>query len=532
MKISRWFWLWVAMAVMPPFSFAARKGAGKESAPVVRIQSGRVRGAYNGSLAVFKGIPYAQPPVGPLRWQPPQPVKPWTGVRPALDFVHDCMQLPFPHDAAPLATTPSEDCLYVNVWAPKHAAHGSLPVMVWIYGGGFVNGGTSPAVYSGANFARDGLVFVSFNYRLGRFGFFAFPALSKQGGLLGNYAFMDQIAALKWVQRNIQGFGGNPHEVTIFGESAGGMSVSLLLTSPLARGLFERAMIESGGGRNNILAPPSLDHPGPNGEPSAEQAGIAFAQQMGIEGTGDAALEALRQLPAEKIVNGINMASMGAQRSTYSGPMVDGQIMVQPPEEVYKAGQEAKVPVVVGANSLDIGFSTAKTMEELFAPFGAKAAEARAAFDPTGKASLQEVSERVNEVRIMIEPARFIARTVAASGQPAYDYRFSYVATAVRDKFPGAPHSSEIPYAFDTLRESMWSGFGKGIQPEDLRIAQQMHAYWVNFAKTGDPNGAGLPQWSPVTPEGDQLMDFTKEGPKNGSDPWKTWLDLVAAIQP
>ncbi len=522
----RWMGIPAIVAAFTVLEMAAQPSGG----PVVKTQSGRVRGVERDGMMIFKGIPYAQPPVGNLRWQPPQPAKRWKGVHDADAYGHDCMQRPFPNDAAPLATTPSEDCLYLNVWAPSHAS-APLPVMVWIYGGGFVNGGSSPAVYSGANFARDGVVFVSFNYRLGRFGFFAFPALVKQGGLVGNYAFMDQIAALKWVKKNIRAFGGDPNQVTIFGESAGGMSVNLLLTTPLAHGLFQRAMIESGGGRDNLLGPPPLDHPGPHGQASAVADGIAFAKEMGIDGTGAAALKALRKLPAEKIVNGINMASMGTQRKTYSGPMMDGKIMVETPESVYKAGNQTKVPVVVGANSADIGFSMARTLDQIFKPFGAKEAEARKVFDPSGNGTVRAVGYEVGAARIMIEPARFVARTEAASGESAYEYRFSYVASAVRKRFPGAPHSSEIPYVFDTIQKSQWSDFGKGITKEDLAIAHDMHAYWVNFAKTGDPNGSGLPEWQKITADGDQLMNFTEDGPKGETDPWKARLDLVEPLQ-
>jgi para-nitrobenzyl esterase len=529
MKTVRYATLLLLLA-LPAFLLAATARP-KAAAPVVKISSGSVRGVVHGGLMVFKGIPYAQPPVGSLRWRPPQPAKPWKGVRPATAFGHDCMQLPFPHDAAPLRTAPSENCLYLNVWAPRNPAHKPLPVMVWIHGGGFVNGGSSPAVYGGANFARHGVVFVSFNYRLGRFGFFAFPALDHQGGPVGNYAFMDQIAALRWVHQNIAAFGGNPDEVTVFGESAGGMSVNLLLTSPLSRGLFERAMIESGGGRNNLLPPAPIDHAGPHGQPSAEQDGIAFAQLMGIHGTGAAALAALRRLPAGKIVNGINMATMGQQRKTYSGPMIDGKVMVQSPEQVFKEGKQAKVPVLVGANSEDLGFTMAKTMDQLFAPFGKRAAAARAAFDPNHD-SFRQVAGQVARVQAMIEPARFVARHVARAGEPAYEYRFSYVAASMRKKFPGAFHSSEIPYAFDTIRESMWANFGKGITAQDLRTARDMNAYWVNFAKTGDPNGSGLPHWPRITPDGNQLLNFTAQGPKAETDPWKAQLNLVEAIQP
>ena len=225
---------------------------------VARVEGGLVRGQIERGVIAFKGIPYAAPPVGARRWAPPQPVRPWNGVRRALAYGPDCMQVLFPGDAAPERTVPQENCLYLNVWRPRGASVRNLPVMVWIYGGGFVNGGSSPAVYNGTRFARDGVVLVSFNYRLGNFGFFAFPALTRQdrGQLLGDYAFMDQLAALRWVQRNIRAFGGDPHNVTVFGESAGGMSVNNLLISPLAKGLFQRAIIESGGGRPHFPAPP------------------------------------------------------------------------------------------------------------------------------------------------------------------------------------------------------------------------------------------------------------------------------------
>ena len=237
----------------------------------VRVDAGALKGATDDGVLSFKGIPYAAPPVGNLRWKPPQPVTPWTGVRPATAYGSDCMQLPFPGDAAPLGTPPAEDCLVVNVWRPADAST-KLPVMVWIYGGGFVNGGSSPAVYDGSQFAKRGVVLVSFNYRVGRFGFFAHPALTKESpnGPLGNYTFLDQIAALKWVQKNIAAFGGDAGNVTIFGESAGGGSVLTMMTSPLAKGLFQKAIIESGGGRDGVFPTRYLNKAGANGLPSAE----------------------------------------------------------------------------------------------------------------------------------------------------------------------------------------------------------------------------------------------------------------------
>lgn len=511
---------------------SARAQRAKPSSPIVKIDSGAVRGVISGGLEIFKGIPYAAPPVGNLRWRAPQPVKPWKGVRQATSFGHDCMQLPFPNDAAPLRTTPSEDCLYLNVWAPQKRAAKPLPVMVWIYGGGYVNGGTSPAPYDGSHFAEKGVVLVSFNYRLARFGFFAFPALLHEGGPVGNYAIMDHLAALRWVQRNIAAFGGNPREVTIFGESAGGRSVNVLVASPEAKGLFVRAVVESGGGRDNHFPAVPLDQPGVNDAPSAVQRGINFAREMGIDGTDAQALAALRALPAKKIVNGINMASITRQADTYSGLIDDGKIVQRSPEEAYEECRQNPVEMMIGANSADLGTAPGKTLDAIFAPFGADAAEARRAFGASASDDPAAVARKVGMVETMIEPARFVAARVAACGQASYLYRFSYVATPLRAKFPAAFHSSEIPYVFDTLGESSWGNLGKGLTTADYKMAAEANSYWVNFAKTGDPNGAGLPLWPRFNAKGDGLMDFTMDhGPKGGSDPWAAQLDVVEKMQ-
>jgi para-nitrobenzyl esterase len=504
----------------------------RSTSPTVNIDSGEVRGVVSGGLAIFKGIPYAAPPVGNLRWRAPQPVKAWKGIRSAAEYGNDCMQLPFPNDAAPLRTQPREDCLYINVWAPRKRGTKPLPVMFWIYGGGFVNGGSSPAPYDGSHFAKKGVVFVSFNYRLGRLGFFAFPALSKEGGPVGNYAMMDQIAALEWVQRNIAAFGGDPHEVTIFGESAGGRSVNVLVTSPEAKGLFVRAVVESGGGRDNHFPADPLNERAADGRPSAVQMGVNFAQSMGIAGTDAKALAELRALPAEKIVNGINMASMSKQADTYAGLIEDGTIVQRSPEDAYKNCQQNRVELMIGANSGDLGTAPGKTLETIFAPFGADAAAARRAFGASASDDPAAMARRVGMVETMIEPARFVAQSVAACGQASYVYRFSYVATPLRAKFPSAFHSSEIPYVFDTIGESSWGNMGKGLTAEDFKMAADANSYWVNFAKTGDPNGPGLPYWPRYAAKGDGLMDFTMDdGPKGGPDPWAAELNVVEKIQ-
>ena len=489
---------------------------------VVRIDTGKIRGSVENGVLSFKGIPYAAPPVGDLRWRPPQPAAKWTGVRAATDYGHDCMQLPFPSDAAPLGTKPSEDCLVLNVWEPEHH-RGKLPVMVWIYGGGWVNGGSSPAVYDGSQFARRGLVFVSFNYRLGRFGFFAHPALTSESkdGLLGNYGYMDQIAALKWVQRNIAAFGGDAHDVTVFGESAGGFAVHMLMTSPMAKGLFERAMVESGGGRN-MMNSTGL-HEGMNGRPSAEEIGVAFAKKNGISGDGPEALKKLRALPAEAIVDGLNMASMGPAASTYSGPMIDGKVVTGQIEDLYEAGKYQHVPFVIGTNSMDIGFSRAHTVDELFAPFGANAEAAQKAYDATAAKNFMLLGMQVAADQFMIEPARFVAQTLSSQGDPVWEYRFAYVASSMQSKWPGAPHATEIPFVFDTVKAK----YGAELTPQDEAIARATNEYWANFAKTGNPNGPGLPNWPQYNSKTDELLMIQSSGPVGEPDPWKTRLDLT-----
>jgi para-nitrobenzyl esterase len=494
----------------------------------VKIESGELKGAISNGVVSFKGIPFAAPPLGDLRWRAPQPVKPWTGVRAATAFGPDCLQVPFPSDAAPLSAGLNEDCLYVNVWAPVERGAKKLPVMVWIYGGGFVNGGTSPSIYDGTHFAERGVMLVSFNYRVGRFGFFAHPALSAETPkeTHGNYGYMDQIAALKWVKRNIEAFGGDASNVTIFGESAGGGSVLTLLTSPLSQGLFHKAIVQSGGGRDYLMGPRHLNKTSPQGPPSAEEIGVNFAKSVGIDGTDAKALAALRAQPADKVVAGLNMATMGMAATTYSGPMIDGEIVRESPQLALLSGRWAKVPVMTGANSADIGFPRAKTMDELFAQFGTDAEKANAAYNSEKIDNVFLVGWKIAADQMMVEPARFVARAVAASGVTAYEYRFSYVAEYQRAMFKGALHATEIPYIFKTAAAAHP---GK-ITAKDEELSDKANAYWVNFAKTGDPSGAGLVKWPAYKADTDLIMDFTNDGPVAGADSWKARLDLTEAL--
>lgn len=501
------------------------------AAQVATIDTGQLRGTTEGASIAWKGIPFAAPPVGANRWRAPQPAPHWQGVRDASAYGSDCMQKPFPSDAAPLGTAPAEDCLVANVWAPTGARAGQKrPVIVWIYGGGFVNGGSSPAVYSGANFARDGVVFVSFNYRLGRFGFFAHPALRAAGeGPQGNFAYMDQLAAMRWVARNVAAFGGDPANVTVMGESAGGQSVLTMLMAPSARGLFTRAVVMSGGGRGPLtgMRDVETDHPD---TPSGETIGLAFAKRAGINGTDAEALARLRALPADRVVDGLSMIQLfqppPGERTYVGGPMRDGQLVAGTPQQSFEAARQAPVPVMIGTTSADIGFSTAATKDELFAPFGADAAAARRAYDPDGAAPLKALGAIIAADRGMTEPARYAADRISNAGQPAYLYRFSYVAEAMRStQTAGATHASDIPFAFDTVAVK----YGPALSQRDRNAAKVFHDRIVAFAKNGSPNHDGLPQWKPFDRRRAFLLDFNQSGSATGgADPWGTRLDLIA----
>ena len=500
------------------------------------VDSGELQGVADDGVVSFKGVPFAAPPVGDLRWRPPQPAAKWTGVRPASEFGANCMQGGFggpppPAPAgAPVARAPSEDCLYLNVWRPADPATRNAPVMVWIYGGGFTGGSSSSPNTSGTQFARQGVVLVAMNYRVGRFGFFAHPALSKErpDDLKGNYAYMDQIAALQWVKRNIAAFGGNPNNVTIFGFSAGGVSVHSMLASPLAKGLFHKAIAESGGSRDSVLTarPMHADGADPNYPVSAETIGTTFAKSMGVEGTDQAAMASLRALTSEQVLRGVPPQA-GAAPPQETTPILDGKLITETAETAYKAKRQPRVPFLAGSNSADTAGNRirSRTKEEFFARYGQWSAEAKAAYDPDGTTDLATMVSRANDDFGQAEPARFAASAFADNGSPAYLYRFSYVQTAMRERMlSGAPHGGEIAYVFGTLS----SGRGGPPSPEDLAVSKMAQSYWVNFAKNGDPNGAGLPVWPRHDPKKDVIFDFRPDGTAGaGPDARKARLDVT-----
>jgi para-nitrobenzyl esterase len=537
--------------------------AASEQAPaLVRVEGGQLQGVVADGVESFKGIPFAAPPLGELRWRPPQPAAPWTGVRQTAEFGANCMQgrfgpPPAPPPGAPAAPgpagppvtgaratssppptapspapPPSEDCLFLNVWRPANAkAEAKLPVMVWIHGGGFVGGSGALPGAGGSPFAKQGVVLVTVNYRLGRLGFFAFPGLSRErpDELKGNYAYMDQIAALSWVKRNIAAFGGDPANVTIFGFSAGGVSVHSLLASPLARGLFHKAIAQSGGSRDSVLTarPMREDGVDPNYPVSAETIGITFARSMGIEGADAAALARLRALSADEILRGAAPQPGVSTPSYETTPVLDGKLVTETAEAAYKARRQPRVPFMAGSNSADTAGNRIKatTKEELWSRYGQWSAQAKAAYDPDGTTDLPALIARANDDFGQAEPARFAANAFAANGSPVYRYRFSYVQAAMREQMrAGAPHGGEIGYVFGTLMARP----GSTLSAEDLAVSRTVQSYWVNFARTGNPNGPGLPLWPRHDPAKDLIFEFRPDGTAGaGPDPRKARLDVT-----
>jgi para-nitrobenzyl esterase len=456
----------------------------------VRVDAGEISGVSANGVHVFKGIPFAAPPVGELRWKAPQPVIAWSGVKRADTFSPNCMQQPYPPDS-PYATAPhptSEDCLYLNVWTAA-AAGGKKPVMVWIHGGAWTRGSGSTPTYDGTALAKKGVVVVTTNYRLGPFGFMAHPELTAESPhhASGNYAILDHVAALEWVRKNIARFGGDPSRVTIFGESAGSWSVNVVQATPLSKGLFHRAIGESGAqfARTAKLS-------------DAERGGLALAKALNAD-----SLQALRAVPAEKIL---------AVPSFRSGVNVDGYVLSDDVRSIFAQKKQNDVPVLIGSNAnewttLSNPAQFPKTIADyekrLAAQCGAKAKECEAAYPAKTDADIADAMLALGRDTTFTLEMRTWARMVSAAGQRAFLYQFTHVPPSPNAKTWGAYHASEIPYVFNTLRNRPWP-----FTDVDFTLADAMANYWVNFATTGDPNGTGLPKWIAYDPSSESYLEL------------------------
>ena len=460
----------------------------------VTTDKGQVEGVYTADQQViaFKGIPYATPPVGELRWQPPQPAAKWKRVLSTKEFGSHCIQSGSYPDMVFHDPGPSEDCLTINVWAPANAKRGSLPVMVWIYGGGFNSGGTSESRQDGQFLAHRNVVVVSMNYRLGIFGFFVHPELTAESPhhASGNYGLLDQAAALKWVGANIAAFGGDPSNVTIFGESAGSISVSALMASPIARGTFTKAIGESGS------AFPSPDRPAESRE-DLEKRNLAFCQTA----YNTSSLADLRKLSADQILQGATAKTTPTPPRFGIG--VDGYFLTDTVPNIYAAGHQAHVPLLAGWNADEARDralrATPPTTVDTFTAtahsrFHDKADEFLALYPASTDAeAIQSAGDFAGDDFIAFTTWRWLEAQVATGQSLVYRYRLDLGSPgdANHPATLGAFHSDDIEYVFGTLD----SRPGATWRPEDRKLSDQMGSYWTNFARTGDPNGTGLPSW-------------------------------------
>jgi para-nitrobenzyl esterase len=485
----------------------------------IKVDGGLLQGTVEDGLTIYRGIPYAAPPVGELRWRPPQPAPKWQGTRVADQYGRACIQT---NAAITKLPAPSEDCLYLNVWTPAKSVNEKVPVMVWIHGGGFVAGTPAERTYDGAWLAKNGVLVVSIGYRLGVMGFLSHPELSAESEkhVSGNYGLLDMIAGLNWVQKNISALGGNPNRVTIFGESAGAAAVSILCASPLSKGLFHGAIAESGAFFAPVRAGSTGPGDGVNPLASAEKAGAEWAKNQGA-----ASIQELRKLPADTL----QAASMRRPGSggmmtgpSVTGPNVDGWVVPGDQYKLYQAGRYNDVPVMVGYNS-DEGATFGGAMshqayvDSVRTRYGASADKLLAVY-PGGDTPAEK-----RTARNLMRDSSFgshswsWARLQTQTGKSRVFYYFfdvhpDYPADSPKAGF-GSPHASELPYLFDDLSGP---NHPAPVTPADHKMAEVMRAYWTNFAKTGDPNGPGVPKWTAYDANNAQTLHFTFDSTQMG----------------
>jgi len=476
-------------------------------APIVQTKGGQLRGVVKpGGGAEFLGIPFAQPPVGELRWRESLPAKPWAGVRDANAYGAPCAQPVLGDWNRHDAETSAEDCLYLNVVTPVWPAKGKLPVMLWLHGGANEGGTASTTFYNDGPLASHGVVVVSVNYRLGIFGFFAHPGLTRESAhhSSGNYGLMDQILALHWVIENIDKFGGDPANITVFGQSAGAIDTGLLMTSS-AKGLFQKA-IEQSGASFSAIVPPLAD---------AEQAGVAAGTNLGAP-EGDGAISFLRQIPAQELIN----KSMALKPRPRFGPDVDGWVISRLPALAFASGQESPIPLMFGTTNHEFGASetgmpaSADGLRRVILNLaGSFAPQVLAAYgledgrnganDPFyGTAEDQWPADLIFRC-----PATTQAEWHNAARHPTYEYEFDHAIPG--QEAQGAVHSSDLPYVFGSFPKT--GNLAGSAGDIDYKISELMETYWTNFAKTGDPNSSGLPNW-PRFGESQAFIQFTQDG--------------------
>jgi para-nitrobenzyl esterase len=508
-----------------------------QPAPTVTLPAGALRGYLASPGAVFKAIPFAEPPVGPLRWREPRPVQPWRGVRDATRYSAACVQTPTGTGAflgplarrygATLPTPPwdlSEDCLYLNIWTPEWPVQQPRAVMFWMHGGSNRIGSGNEPGYDGAALARHGVLVVTINYRLGALGFFAHPELTRESPYhaSGNYGLLDQIAALRWVRDNIAQFGGDPARVTVFGESAGAIDAGMLMCSPLSSGLFARAIMESG---------PVLGIAYAHTLRQAERFGERVAALA-----GESSIERLRGLPPQAI---LAAAAQAIKQEPNPEFVVDGRVLTRTPQAVFAAGGEQPAALLIGNNGREASVfhglsSTAVSAADqgpkktLRISYGNMAPLAMAAYmvdTHMGRAAAAD--EWLNDA-LMTCPSAAMAELNAAAGRPSFLYQFRRSIPGRGESSLGSFHSLELPYVFGALGQPVWSTW-LHFTRQDAALSAAIEAYWTNFAKTGDPNGPGLPHWRTYTPGSEPYMEFGNDGqahPRQGARPTFCSLDI------
>ena len=476
---------------------------GKQQPGKVKTDGGLLQGTIEGGLTVFKGIPFAAPPVGDLRWRAPQPAPKWEGVLEANKFA------PGPIQGGNPPAGKSEDCLYLNVWTPAKSKKDRIPVLVWIYGGGFGAGSTSEPNYSGEKLAEKGVVLVSIAYRVGQLGFLAHPELSKESpqNVSGNYGLLGMIAGLQWVQKNIAAFGGDPDKVTIFGESAGGIAVSMLCASPLAKGLFHGAISQSGG---------SFGPPRPTTFPGENLKRLADAERDGevyLKSAGVTSIEELRKIEADKLPAGRGLGM--------SWPIIDGWVIPDDQYKLYEAGKYNDTPILVGYNSDEgASFSREKSPEEFIT--GVKTRYGKFAEDlikayPPGENSVPKTARDLARDAAFGWHTWIWARLQSKTGKSKVFYYYfdqhpDYPADSPRAGY-GSPHGQDVAYVFKHLDAS-----NPQLTETDHAISEAMATYWTNFAKYGNPNGEGVPEWPAFSDANPVVMHFNQT-PKQGPVP-------------